>query len=83
MCSHRKHPAELDPAAEEGMQSALGFLPTSLVMLCSTTARFLPHNAPELRHAETTISDPQLEANPQVASLEQIPGNHDIFEQSA
>jgi hypothetical protein len=52
--SAEKNLSELDPAAEEAMQSALHVQSTSLAMSRSTTAGHLLHSALELRRVQTT-----------------------------
>jgi hypothetical protein len=78
-----KNPSDLYLATEEVMQSFLHIQSTFLDMLRSTTARYLTHSVLELHHLETITSASELEANLQVAPVEQFQENHNIVEHSA
>ena len=60
------------------MQSALCLQSTFIDMICSVTARNLPHNMLNLLHAETTNSGSQFQA-----VEDKFSGKRDIVEQSA
>jgi hypothetical protein len=71
MCLHKiKNPSDLDPAPEK-LYSSIPF--TFLDMSLSATAGHFPHSVLlVLRHAETTVSDPQPVAPLQTGKVQKL-----------